>query len=145
MNLATSPNNPGGGFTSGLAQMQDVVGANYRPAELVAFARANPGTKIIETETNYTAAAFPALRDNPELAGQFLWTGVDYLGEGMGGISQGFGMIDRTNQPKARAYEHAQWWSSEPMVKIARVVNSGRVGNRDIGGGRVLDWTPSNQ
>ena len=73
----------GSGFANGLAGLQDVVGANYRPAELVALARANPGMKVIETETNYNPAELPALRDDPELSGEFLWAGVDYLGESM--------------------------------------------------------------
>lgn len=137
---------PGGGFTNGLAQLQDVVGANYRPVQLSELQAQNPSWKIIETETNYGAPELPALFQYPQLSGEFLWTGVDYLGESMSptGIAQGFGLLDRTGQIRARGYEHAQWWSETPMVKIARVIGPGSVNRRDVGGGRVCDWTPAN-
>ena len=141
-----------GAFTNGLAEMLDVVGCNYRPTQLVALAKEHPGMKVIETETNYGAGELPALRDNPSLSGEMLWTGIDYLGEGRGNaIAAGSGLIDRTNAPRARAYEHAAWWSGKPLVKIARSTpaqgNRGGRGAPDaagLGGSPVsLDWTPA--
>ena len=37
--------------------------------------------KILGTENTHDRAAWIALRDNPPYAGQFLWSGIDYLGE----------------------------------------------------------------
>ncbi len=137
---------PGGGFTNGLAGLQDVVGANYRPQQLSELQQENPTWNIIETETSYGAPELLALFQYPQLSGEFLWTGVDYLGESMSatGIAQGFGLLDRTGEIRGRGYEHAEWWSEKPMVKIARVAGPGSLNRRDVGGGQECDWTPKN-
>jgi beta-galactosidase len=142
------PNNPDGAYTNGHAAMLDVVGTNYRPRELVAYQKEHPQAKIIGTEDNYGEPELITLRDSPALAGEMLWTGVDYLGEGRTppSIAQGFGMIDRTGEWRLRAFERQAWWipaSLKPMVKIGRAQPTGKNQN-DTGGNRVLDWTPAN-
>ena len=73
--------NVSGDYTNGLADLLDVIGTNYRDNELIAAHRAKPSRKIIGTEQGQTKATWLECRDHPEEAGQFLWTGVDYLGE----------------------------------------------------------------
>jgi beta-galactosidase len=68
-------------YTDGLADMLDVVGQNYREREILAAHQQKPTRKIIGTENGMDRTYWLALRDNPPYAGQFLWTGVDYLGE----------------------------------------------------------------
>jgi beta-galactosidase len=135
-------------YVNGHAAMLDVVGTNYRPRELVAYQKAHPEAKIIGTEDNYGEPELITLRDSPALAGEFLWTGWDYLGEGRTppSIAQGFGMTDRTGEWRLRAYERQSWWipaETKSMVKIGRVQPTGRNQN-DTGGNRVIDWTPAN-
>jgi beta-galactosidase len=85
------------------------------------------------------------MRDSPALSGEMLWAGIDYLGEGIGGsISQGFGLFDRTIEPRLRAFERQAWWTSAPMVKIGRTADLPNArGRGERGGGQVMDWTPA--
>ena len=75
------PPNVSHDYDDGLADMLDVVGQNYRENEILAAHRQNPARKIIGTENTHDRNAWLALRDNPPYAGQFLWSGIDYLGE----------------------------------------------------------------
>ena len=99
-------------FTSGFSDLMDVVGVNYRDAELLAAHRDKPDYKILGTENGHGRPAWLALRDNPAHAGQFLWTGIDYLGESAAwpNIGPDFGLLDRTGSVKPRGFQRASWW-----------------------------------
>jgi beta-galactosidase len=114
--------NRSGDYTDGLADMLDVVGQNYREHEILAAHAQNPARKIIGTENGHDRLIWLELRDNPPYAGQFLWTGVDYLGEARQwpGISRATGLLDRTGMPYPRAFQRASWWSDKPLVSIVR-------------------------
>jgi beta-galactosidase len=132
-------------YTNGLADMLDVIGTNYRDQELLAAHRAKPTRKIIGTEQQHNRQTWLALRDHPEHAGQFLWTGVDYLGEAdWPGVSSGAGLLDRIGRFKPRAYERQSWWSDQPMVHIARLepALAGTDARRRPGFDLTSDWTP---
>jgi beta-galactosidase len=128
-----------GVYKNGFAQTMDIVGQNYREAELLAFQKQNPDAKIIGTETNHAQAAWPAMRDNPAFAGQFIWSGFDYLGEAdWPNVSNWeYGLFDRTGQWKVLAWQRQSLWASKPMVKITRRQENGGVGPL------VANWTPS--
>ena len=110
-------------YDDGLADLLDVVGQNYRENEILAAHAQNPNRKIIGTENTHTLATWLALRDNAAYAGQFLWTGVDYLGEARHWptIGASTGLLDRTDAPRARAFERQSWWTDTPVVYAARV------------------------
>ena len=109
-------------YDDGLADLLDVVGTNYRDNELLAAQRAKPSRKIIGTEQRHDRQTWLWLRDNPSHSGQFLWTGVDYLGESRDWplINHSSGLLDRTGAVKPMAFERASWWLAEPMVRLAR-------------------------
>ena len=69
-------------YDNGLADLLDVVGQNYRENEILAAHQQKPTRKILGTENTHDRRGWLALRDNPAYAGQFLWAGIDYLGEG---------------------------------------------------------------
>ena len=124
-------------FSSGFADLMDVVGVNYRDSELLSAHRARPNYKILGTENGHGRLAWLALRDSPAYAGQFLWTGIGYLGEARAwpGIAADFGLLDRCGSVKPLGYQRASWWSAKPMVYIARGgINVGRRGR--VGGQR---------
>jgi beta-galactosidase len=125
-------------FTSGYSDLMDVVGVNYHEADLLAEHRAKPEYKILGTENQHSAAVWLALRDNPAYAGQFLWTGIDYLGEAGAWprIGSGSGLIDRDGMIKAEGYQRASWWSQTPMVYISRGGAGGGRGGAAARGGR---------
>ena len=140
-------------YDNGFADMLDVVGQNYRENELLAAHRAKPERKILGTENGHDRAVWLALRDNPPYAGEFLWTGIDYLGESRRwpAVGSSSGLLDRTGEPKPRAFERQSWWSDRPMVYIVRRLAA--VGTSEPGGAAPLvqrvdlssDWTPSEQ
>ncbi len=148
--------NASGDYEDGLADMLDVVGQNYRERELQAAADQKPSRKIIGTENGHGRPAWLVLRDDPRVAGQFLWTGVDYLGESHGWprIGNSSGLLDRTGEMKPMAYERQSWWSDKPMVYAARRVAPRAQAETDPGYGQYNtardretlfgDWTPAN-
>ena len=141
-------------YDNGLADILDVVGQNYRENEILAAHRQKPTRKILGTENTHDRNAWLALRDNAPYAGQFLWSGIDYLGEARAwpGIGFPFGLLDRTGTPRPRAFERQSWWSDEPMVHITRRVAPTPLAPTDPGYEpdprriQVLfsDWTPRN-
>ena len=146
--------NISGDYTNGLADSLDVIGTNYRDNELLAAQRAKPGRKIINTEQRHDRQQWLWLRDTPSLAGQFLWVGVDYLGESRKWPRVGYagGLLDRTGAVKPMAFERQSWWSDAPMVRICRRVapDDKMPGDPGMGGAEMFtpvqfaDWTPRN-
>ncbi|MBS1855263.1 MAG: glycoside hydrolase family 2 protein [Acidobacteria bacterium] len=76
---------------------------------------------------------FDAQEKNPEVMGEFVWTGFDYLGEPtpyFGGMRGGdnaadwparssyFGIVDLAGFPKDRFYLYQSVWTKKPMVHI---------------------------
>lgn len=116
-------------YEDGLADLLDVVGQNYREQEILAAHAQKPSRKIIGTENTHDRNQWVAMRDHPEYSGQFLWTGIDYLGEAgrWPGIGTGSGLLLTTSLPRARAFERQSWWvdpDTAPMVRIARRVEA---------------------
>jgi beta-galactosidase len=141
-------------YEDGLADLLDVVGQNYRENEILAAHDQKPTRKIIGTENTHDRKQWIALRNHAPYAGQFLWTGIDYLGESRRWpvIGHGSGLLDRTGRVRPLARERESWWSEHPMVAITRRVAATDLMPTDPGYGgeenhtQVLfsDWTPSN-
>jgi beta-galactosidase len=126
--------------------MLDVLGVNYRDTELLAAQKKVPTRKIVGTEQDHLRSTWLVARDNPSYSGQFLWAGVDYLGEAdWPFIASSAGLLDRTGRFKPRAYERQSWWSDAPMVHIVR--NEPALANSDPrrrpGFDRISNWTPA--
>jgi beta-galactosidase len=141
-------------YDNGLADLLDVVGQNYRENEILAAHEQKPARKILGTETTQDRRAWLALRDNAAYAGQFLWAGIDYLGESRAWptVSGFSGLLDRTGEIKPMGYERQSWWSATPMVHITRRVAAREVAPTDPGYEAYRrtvqtlydDWTPPN-
>jgi beta-galactosidase len=62
------------------------------------------------------------LKNHPWIAGEFVWTGFDYLGEptpyAWPSRSSYFGIVDTCGFPKDRYYIYKSVWNPEPMVHI---------------------------
>ena len=125
-------------YDDGLADLLDVVGQNYREQEILKAHADKPTRKIIGTENTHDRNQWVAMRDHPEYSGQFLWSGIDYLGEAgrWPSIGAGSGLLLTTSLPRARAFERQSWWAdpkTQPMVRIARRVQAARRGPIDPG------------
>ncbi|MFD2164092.1 glycoside hydrolase family 2 TIM barrel-domain containing protein [Paradesertivirga mongoliensis] len=125
-------------YSNGFAEHMEVVGQNYRENELIAAHEANPHWKVIGTENTHVLNQWLALRDKPYMAGQFLWTGYDYLGEAdWPETTNNQGLFDRANNWKQQALQRHSWWSNKPVVHIVRKSDNAGSGNW------VANWTPA--
>ncbi|MBR1521248.1 MAG: DUF4982 domain-containing protein [Bacteroidaceae bacterium] len=116
------------------AAVTDVVGYNYQEPRMVSDHKRFPERKFVVTEElPYYCGAEGNIRaydtNNPWniieandfIAGGFLWTGQDYVGEA-GWPSCGWptGLIDLSGTEKAQAvWHHAIWQKDKPTVGIA--------------------------
>lgn len=141
-------------YQNGLADMLDVVGQNYRTNELLNAHVAKPSRKILGTEDGMDRITWLALRDHPAMAGEFLWVGIDYLGESHAWpyIGRPVGLLDRTGSPHPQGLQRQSWWSQTPTVHIVRRVAPTMSREKDPGYEKhprqprqVLfhDWTPA--
>ena len=66
--------------------------------------------------------AWQAVRQRPYLAGLYIWTGFDYLGEpspySKFAVSSYFGIFDLCGFPKDAYYFYQSQWTQEPMVHL---------------------------
>ncbi len=122
-------------YDDGLADLLDVIGQNYREQEILAAHAQNPARKIIGTENTHDRNQWVAMRDHPEYSGQFLWSGIDYLGEAgrWPTIGSGSGLLLSNALTRPRALERQSWWSTTPMVAIVRRVSMQRAAPVDPG------------
>ncbi len=111
-------------YDNGLADLLDVIGQNYREKEILAAHRQKPTRKIIGTENTHELSQWLAVRDNPEYSGQFIWSGIDYLGEAgrWPSVAYNSGLLWKTGEWRPLAYQRQSWWTTEPMVYAARRV-----------------------
>ena len=129
--------NSSGVYQNGFAEMMDVVGQNYRVDELVAYHEAHPEKAVIGTENIHDIASWLVLRDKPYMSGQFLWTGIDYLGEAFWpNVMYTISLLDITGQAKPQGLQRKSWWSTEAMVAMVRKSDNNGAGYW------VSDWTP---
>jgi beta-galactosidase len=138
-------------YDNGLADLLDVVGQNYRENEILAAHEQKPTRKIVGTENGHDRRVWLALRDNKPYAGQFLWSGIDYLGEAYRWpmTTAGAGLLDRTGAIKAMGRERQSWWSEKPVVFIGRRIAPPTSTSSDPGFAplrrpqtQFADWTP---
>lgn len=140
-------------YDNGLADMLDVIGQNYREQEILAAYRQKPTRKILGTENTHELGQWLAMRDHPEYSGQFIWSGVDYLGEAgrYPRIANNSGLLYKTAMPKPIAFQRQSWWSDTPMVYITRRVARTPLAPTDPGYNPIderrpqvlfSDWTP---
>ena len=112
-------------FENGFSEMLDVIGQNYGEKGLIAVGAAKPGRKIIGTENTPSRSSWLVVRDTPAMAGMFIWTGFDYLGEPTPyddvwpSRSSYFGICDLAGLPKDRYYLYRSRWNTDsPTLHI---------------------------
>ncbi|MCX2678655.1 DUF4982 domain-containing protein [Galbibacter sp. EGI 63066] len=119
---------------NGFAQSLDVVGYNYQeqwledekeqfPNRIMYISEAYPYYRGKGKEYNafYPVNPWYDVANNDFVFGQFIWAGVDYLGESSGWPSTGWptGPFDVCMFEKPSAAFHRSVWNDTPMVKIA--------------------------
>src|SRR5262249_20984975 len=114
----------------------DVEGYNYMEQLYAGDHAAHPDRVIYGSENFHTLPAWQAVTQNDFIAGQFLWTGIDYLGEA--GVwpshGNGAGLLSLAGFPKNQYFFRQSLWSDAPMVYLSTTGLGGR--GRGFGGGR---------
>ena len=133
---------------TGYADALDASGYNYKEQFYAEDHARFPDRVIYGSENSHAPEAWHFVRDNEYICGQFLWTGIDFLGECRGWpvrISQA-GMMDLAGFPKPLYYQRKALWSDEPFVKLViggekpweqRLFRSGEDGDRE----RIVAYT----
>jgi len=104
----------------GLPELLDAVGYNYQEARYASDHEKFPQRIIYGSENSQQYAAWRAVQDNDYVAGQFLWTGIDYLGEAgeWPNRASGAGLLDLCGFKKPLAWFRQSLWSDQPMVYL---------------------------
>ena len=106
---------------TGYADVLDAVGYNYREHFYRDDHKAYPGRVILGSENSHAPKAWYAVRDNAFMSAQFLWTGIDFLGECRGWpvrISQA-GMLNLAGYEKPLYFQRKALWTEKPFARIA--------------------------
>jgi len=106
----------------------DIAGYNYTEDKYDSDHEKYPDRVIYGSENRHDMAAWKATRDREHIFGQFLWTGIDYLGESGRWPSRGFysGLLDFGGFIKPRGYFRQSLWSDKPMAYLGTYPTPGR-------------------
>jgi beta-galactosidase len=120
----------------GLPELLDVVGYNYQESRYAEDHRKYPKRFIYGSENGGGWAQWLAVRDQEYVSGQFLWTGIDYLGEAnrWPNRGSGAGLLDLCGFKKPSAWFRQSLWGDEPMVYLYTSTSDSGAG-RGPGGG----------
>ena len=130
---------------AGFPELLDAVGYNYQESRYADDHKKFPHRIIFGSETSHRYDAWTAVRDNDYVAGQFLWTGIDYLGEAgeWPNRGSGAGLLDLCGFKKPLAWFRQSLWSDKPMVYLCVAGGHRGSGRRGFGGVEHWNW-PSN-
>jgi hypothetical protein len=135
----------------GFPELLDAVGYNYQERRYAEDHARFPKRIIYGSENDDAYFAWQAVTQNDYVAGQFLWTGIDYLGEAGEWPARVFpgGLFDLAGFKKPEAWWRQALWTEKPMVYLA--ASQRPSGDRSAGrrfrrtGGRGLEehwnWT----
>jgi beta-galactosidase len=102
-----------------------MIGTESSPAGNTFGGRYSLGTDSAAVRPNYTAGMIHAERlwkwvaMHDYFAGDFMWTGIDYLGETFWpGKGAGSGAVDITGHPKDSYYLYQSQWTDRPVLHL---------------------------
>ena len=128
---------------TGYADVLDVAGYNYLERHYEADHHDYPGRVIYGSENGQSLEAWTAVRDNPFIFGQFLWTGIDFLGEARGWPIRNSqaGYLDMAGFRKPSFFFRKSLWTEEPMAWLAVLPPDREADKKPFRGwGEVPSW-----
>ncbi len=98
----------------------DVVGYNYKEHLYEESHERFPDKTFLGSENGHGYKQWRYVLDNEYICGQFLWTGIDYLGEAHGWPVHGStaGILTTAGIPKPEYLRRKTFWSEDPCVCI---------------------------
>ncbi len=108
---------------TGFCNVFDVCGYNYKEQWYDADHAAYPNRVLLGSENSMGYPQWLAVRDKPFICGQFLWTGIDYLGEARIWPVHGSaaGLLTLAGYPKPMYYFRRALWSEKPVAHLVTV------------------------
>ncbi|MFD0674884.1 glycoside hydrolase family 2 TIM barrel-domain containing protein [Cohnella sp. GCM10027633] len=128
----------------GIMDLVDVPGYNYvasreGDAYYERLHAEHPERALIGSETEFEPEHWKRIMRHRYVIGQFLWVGIDYLGEGADMLGEdsalgntfdisaleggrrgwAFGLVDSAGTPRGEYYYRQSIWSEEPFVRLA--------------------------
>lgn len=110
---------------NGFMDQLDIAGYNYidrlyGDSTYVHERTRFPNRLILGTETGRQIHYWLGVRDNDYVIGDFIWTGIDYLGETRKFPSRGSssGLIDIAGGKKFGFYQRAAYWREDPVLQL---------------------------
>ena len=105
---------------TGYPEAIDVVGYNYTENRYARDHETYPDRIIYGSENSSGYSAWKYVRDNDYIFGQFIWTGIDFLGESGAWPSRGSsaGALDLAGNIKPRGHLRAAMWREDPVCYI---------------------------
>ena len=102
----------------------DICGYNYTENRYELDHKIYPNRVIYGSETGRGIKEWKAVRDSKYIFAQFIWTGLDYLGESGRYPSRGLntGMIDFAGFLKPEGYLRKVMWSEEPVAYVGTTI-----------------------
>lgn len=99
----------------------DIVGYNYQEYRYPEDHAAYPSRVIYGSENGMAPAAWNAVDSNQYISAQYLWTGIDYMGEAGAWPTHGSGagLLNLGGFRKPGYYIRQAMWSDKPVVYIA--------------------------
>ncbi|MFH1512607.1 MAG: glycoside hydrolase family 2 TIM barrel-domain containing protein, partial [Bacillota bacterium] len=104
----------------GFAQALDVVGYNYKEELYAEDHQTYPKHVLMGSENRHEPENWLSVKHNPYICGQFLWTGVDYLGECIGWpqrVAQP-GILDTAGYEKPLFHLRKALWTDKLTAKL---------------------------
>ncbi len=119
----------------------DICGYNYTENRYEMDHKTYPTRVIYGSETGRGVNEWKAVRDNKYICGQFIWTGLDYLGESGRYPSRGLntGQIDFAGFLKPMGHLRRAMWSETPAVYVG--TSLAPRGRQRWGGDPQPNWT----
>jgi beta-galactosidase len=123
---ATRPVTVGSAFPelsrhTGFLDRLDLVGYNYKEHLYEADHRQYPNQPMLGSENWHRYSDWLAAADNDYISGQFLWTGIDYLGETYVWPHHGStaGLLTVAGYEKHAFHLRRSWWSDAAVAYMA--------------------------
>jgi beta-galactosidase len=106
--------------TTSYPENLDVVGYNYQEYRYTDDHKEHPKRIIYGSENGMQLSYWNAVDSNAYISGQYLWTGIDYLGEAgrWPERSNGAGLLDLAGFRKPEFFFRQSLWSHKPMIYI---------------------------
>ncbi|MEP6747880.1 MAG: glycoside hydrolase family 2 TIM barrel-domain containing protein [Bacteroidota bacterium] len=127
---------------AGYPEALDIVGYNYQEFRYADDHKKYPDRIIYGSENGLNLDAWTAVSDNEYISAQYLWTGIDYLGEARQWPSRSSeaGLIDLAGFKKPGFYFRQSLWSDQPMIYIGTSVIAVNSNNRRSGRNAAPVW-----